>query len=97
MASDCRQQKKRVDSNNVMKNRRTPNVIETERTLLRPIELRDSEQVFAYRSDAVTNRFQGWIPKSLAEVEEFVSRQPSEFNQPKSWSQLVFIQDRVVG
>ena len=66
-------------------------MIETERIKLRPIEPKDSEQIFIYRSDPETNKYQGFIPKELNEVEEFIARNPAEFNQPESWFQLVII------
>lgn len=66
-------------------------MIETDRTFIRPIEAKDKEQVFAYRSDAETNKYQGWIPKSLEDVNGFISKNPKEFNTPETWFQLVII------
>ena len=67
-------------------------MIETQRLILRPIEAKDNEQVFSYRSDSETNKYQGWIPKSLEEVNEFISKNPKAFNLPDSWFQLVIIE-----
>ena len=67
-------------------------MIETERTILRPIESKDNEQVFGYRSDSETNKYQGWIPNSLDEVNEFISKNPNEINKPETWFQLVIIE-----
>lgn len=67
-------------------------MIETERIRIRPIKYEDAETIFNYRSDAETNRFQGWIPKSLAEVNEFIRKNPAEFNVPETWFQLVIIE-----
>jgi len=67
-------------------------VIETERTILRPIEAKDNREVFNYRSDTETNKYQGWIPRSLNDVDEFISKNPTEFNQPKTWYQLVIVE-----
>lgn len=64
-------------------------MITTKRTLLRPIQKSDNEDIFSYRSDADTNKFQGWIPKTLAEVDNFINKKPNEFNIPGSWYQLV--------
>ena len=75
-------------------------MIESKRTLLRPIAESDKEAVFAYRSDAETNKYQGWIPKSLDEVKDFISRNPAKFNQADTWFQLVIIDqesDRLIG
>lgn len=68
-------------------------MITTKRLTLRPIELKDSKAVFSYRSDAETNKYQGWIPKSIHEIEQFISNNPKEFNQPETWNQLVIIEN----
>lgn len=67
-------------------------LIETELLLLRPIVRKDNNQVFSYRSDAETNKYQGFIPKTLEEIDEFIAKNPSEFNQPGSWFQFVIIE-----
>lgn len=67
-------------------------VIETPRTTLRPVTADDSEAVFAYRSDAETNAYQGWIPQTVEEVEAFIGRTAQEFNQADTWFQLVIIE-----
>jgi RimJ/RimL family protein N-acetyltransferase len=75
-------------------------VLETKRTLLRPIEPKDKTQVFAYRSDGETNKYQGWIPENIKEVEKFISKNPKAFNIPETWFQLVIIEkesDNIIG
>ena len=75
-------------------------MIQTERTHLRPIASEDNEALFAYRSDAETNQYQGWVPKTLEEVNQFIQKNPIEFNQPDSWFQLVIIEkatDQLIG
>ena len=67
-------------------------IIETERTLLRPIALKDNQQVFNYRSDSETNKYQNWIPKCLNEVDEFIAKMPNSINQPKTWYQFVIVE-----
>ncbi len=67
-------------------------MIETEILLLRPITAKDNEQVFCYRSDYETNKYQGFVPKKLEEIDEFIAKNPLEFNQPESWFQLVIIE-----
>jgi len=67
-------------------------MIETETLLLRPIAVTDNEQVFSYRSDRETNKYQGFVPKALSEVDQFIAKNPSEFNQPESWFQLVIME-----
>ncbi|RLJ32456.1 RimJ/RimL family protein N-acetyltransferase [Chryseobacterium sp. 7] len=61
----------------------------TERLLLRDITLDDKQDIFNYRSDAEANKFQGWIPETLEDVESFIQRNNKEFNQPESWYQLL--------
>lgn len=75
-------------------------MITTKRTTMRPIRLEDSEAVFNYRSDSKTNQFQGWIPKTLEDVNEFIHKNPAEFNAPETWFQLVIIEknsDKIIG
>lgn len=69
-------------------------MIQTEILLLRPISKEDNEQVFRYRSDSETNRYQGFIPKKLKEVDDFIKNNPTEFNQPDSWFQLVIVEKK---
>jgi len=64
-------------------------IIETERLHLRPIENNDAIDLFNYRSDAVTNKFQGWIPKKLEDVYEFINKTSTEFDVVDSWFQFV--------
>jgi len=74
--------------------------IESERLAIRPIMAEDSQAVFGYRSDKETNRYQGWIPDSLAEVDAFIAKNPGTFNLPESWFQLVMtdkIANAVIG
>ena len=61
----------------------------TERLVLRDITIDDKQNIFDYRSDAEANKFQGWIPETLEEVESFIQRNTKEFNQPESWYQLL--------
>jgi RimJ/RimL family protein N-acetyltransferase len=75
-------------------------MIETERTSLRPIELRDNKEILSYRSDSKTNKYQSWIPKTLNDVNAFISKNPDEFNKPETWFQLVIIDkanDTIIG
>lgn len=66
-------------------------MIETERTCLRPIALNDNKDIFSYRSDSETNKYQGWIPKNLNDVNEFIAKNHNDFNTPDTWFQLVII------
>ncbi len=66
-------------------------MINTERLILRPIHSKDNQNVFAYRSDAETNKYQGWIAQSLEEMNAFILKNPNTFNTPNSWFQLVIV------
>ncbi len=50
--------------------------------------------MFSYRSDVETNKFQGWIPESLEEVNRFIEKNPTAFNTSETWFQLVVIQNK---
>lgn len=67
-------------------------MLTTQRTFIRPVKATDNEQVFRYRSDAITNKFQGFIPKTIEEVDKFISTNPTEINQHNTWFQLVIIE-----
>lgn len=51
----------------------------------------DKESVFAYRSDAVANKYQGFVPKEIKDVEAYIENNTKAFNQPETWFQLVMI------
>lgn len=75
-------------------------MIHTKRSILRPIHRDDSDAFFAYRSDAVTNRYQGWVPSTQQETDDFIARNPAFFNVTGTWFQLA-VEDasshRVIG
>lgn len=68
---------------------------------MRPIEKNDAEAVFAYRSDAFVNRYQGWIPASISDVYYFINYKISrEINLPGTWVQFVLIskdENQIIG
>jgi RimJ/RimL family protein N-acetyltransferase len=66
-------------------------MIETERIIFRPIELGDSQAIFAYSSDSETNKYQNWIPKHFEDVYEFITKNPDAFDMPNTWYQLVIM------
>lgn len=66
--------------------------IKTERLLLRSIKLNDAEAIFKYRSDEVSNQFQGWIPSTIEDVNDFIkNRIAKAINIADSWYQLAII------
>jgi len=70
-----------------------PNKVElkTERLILRPVEQNDAMAIFRYRSDAETNKYQGWIPKTIDDLGSFLKRISPEINVADTWFQFVII------
>lgn len=66
--------------------------LESERLILRPMNIGDKVEIFAYRSDNVTNEFQGWIPKTIGDVEIFIDKIAKQVNEPDTWFQFVLIE-----
>jgi RimJ/RimL family protein N-acetyltransferase len=66
--------------------------INTERLILRPIKPEDAKVIFEYRSDAIANQYQGWIPKTIDEVKDFITNRTSAvIDVVDSWFQFVII------
>jgi len=66
--------------------------ISSDRLLLRPIQMEDADSIFLYRSDAHVNQYQGWIPKTICDVHDFITNKvSSEINQQGTWFQFVII------
>jgi len=66
--------------------------IETDRLILRPIRMEDSDSIFRYRSNSLVNQYQGWIPKTIDDVHDFIKTKiSSEIDIPNTWYQLVII------
>jgi ribosomal-protein-alanine N-acetyltransferase len=74
--------------------------IETNRLLIRPISQADKELIFEYRSDKETNKYQGWIPETIDEVETFIGKVAKQINEPETWFQFVIIEkksEKIIG
>lgn len=64
----------------------------TARLHLRPLESADAKELFSYRCDRVVNRYQGWIPGSIEEAEQFISTRVSPvINVEGTWFQFAII------
>ena len=64
----------------------------SERLILRPINIIDANLIYAYRSNAIVNRYQGWIPKTMEDVHDFINNRVSpDFNVTGTWFQFVII------
>jgi RimJ/RimL family protein N-acetyltransferase len=74
--------------------------IETNRLVLRPISQTDKQMVFEYRSDKDTNKYQGWIPESVNDVETFIEKIAKQINEPETWFQFIIIEknsEKIIG
>ncbi len=75
--------------------------ITTDRLLLRPIRMEDSDSIFQYRSNVEVNRYQGWIPKTIADVRDFIlNKVSSEINLQGTWFQFTILKkdnDELIG
>ena len=74
--------------------------LDTKRLIIRPITLDDKNEIFEYRSDTETNKYQGWIPKTIDDVETFIGKISKQINEPETWFQFVIIEketQKIVG
>ncbi len=74
--------------------------LESERLILRTIDINDKTEIYAYRSDKKTNKYQGWIPKTIEDVETFIGKIAKHINEPGSWFQFSIIEkesQKIVG
>lgn len=63
--------------------------IETQRLIIRRLELKDKESLFSYRSMPEVAEFQSWHPKDSTEVEAFIQKNiQSVPNQEDQWVQM---------
>ena len=66
--------------------------LNTERLLLRPVAITDAPAIFRYRSDVAANRFQGWVPSSREDVNDFIqNRTCKTINTSGTWFQFVIL------
>jgi len=67
-------------------------LIQSERLILRPVRIEDAEVLFGYRSNAIINQFQGWIPETIGDFPEVIQDKVGDvIHQPDSWFQLAII------
>ncbi len=74
--------------------------LETKRLLIRPVTIDDKNEIFYYRRDKETNKYQGWIPDTLEDVEVFIQKTSAQINEPNTWFQMVIVDketQRIVG
>jgi RimJ/RimL family protein N-acetyltransferase len=64
----------------------------SDRLTMRQIQIEDADSVFRYRSNAVVNQYQGWIPTTINDVRDFITNRVSpEIDLPGTWVQFVVI------
>jgi len=69
--------------------------LNTSRLTLRPLTLVDAEEIFNYRSDAIVNQYQGWIPENIEEVIDFIKNKVSPtIDIADTWFQFVIISNK---
>ncbi|WP_203532678.1 GNAT family N-acetyltransferase [Draconibacterium halophilum] len=66
--------------------------LNTKRLILNPITINDKHAILAYRSDAEANKYQGWIPQSLEDIEVFIRKLSAKLNVPDTWFQLAVVE-----
>jgi len=74
--------------------------LDTKRLIIRPVIYDDKAEIFEYRSDTATNKYQGWIPKTIEDVESFIEKISKQMNEPGTWFQFVIIEketQKIVG
>lgn len=63
--------------------------IETDRLLLRTLDMKDKEPFFKYRSMPEVYKYQSWRPEDIEEIEEFLKKNISVCpNTKNTWMQL---------
>ena len=70
-------------------------ILPTMRLYLRAIRIEDAEGVFNYKSNKEVNKFQGFVPKNISEVEDFIQNKTAkEINTENTWFQFVIVSER---
>jgi ribosomal-protein-alanine N-acetyltransferase len=60
----------------------------------------DKKAVFEYRKDKEINKYQGWIPETIDDVEIFIGKVAKQFNEPETWFQFVVVEkdsEKIIG
>ena len=65
--------------------------LRSDRLLLRPINKLDAEAFFKYRSDVITNQYQGWVPKTIDDVQTFISKVAENIDEYDTWFQFAIV------
>lgn len=72
--------------------------INTERLLIRKLELSDSHSVFNYRSNKDVSKYQSFKPNCIEDVEIFIKDNTKGINISNAWFQLgIYEGDEIIG
>jgi RimJ/RimL family protein N-acetyltransferase len=74
--------------------------LETNRLVIRPLTLNDKKEFFEYRRDKEINKYQGWIPETMKDVEVFIGKISEQINLPETWFQFIILEketQKIVG
>ena len=64
----------------------------SDRLIMRQVQFGDTDDIFEYRADTEANKYQGWIPKTSDDVQEFITEKVCpEINQPGTWFQFAIV------
>lgn len=65
---------------------------QTDRLIIRQLDNNDADILFNYRSNAIENKYQGWIPEKIDDVYDFINNKiSSTINISGTWFQLSII------
>jgi len=66
----------------------------SDRLQLVKLELNHVKDFYKYRSDAETNKYQGWIPYALEDCSHFIKNKiATQINTPNTWYQLAILKN----
>lgn len=65
--------------------------LNTVRLILRPAKSKDAKTMFKYLSDLNTNKYQGWLPKTIEDVNDFLRTISKKINLVNTWFLFVII------
>jgi RimJ/RimL family protein N-acetyltransferase len=75
-------------------------IFETKRLIIRPVTLNDRIEIFEYRRNKEINKYQGWIPETIEDVEVFIGKIAKKIDEPMTWFQFAIIEkatEKIIG
>lgn len=74
--------------------------LNTDRLIVRFAQPDDAEAIYAYRSNFLENKYQGWFPDSVDEVRDHINNMPQTLDVTGIWFQFAIIntdENRLIG